>query len=160
MARVFPVPVPVRMCDCRSATAACLPASIFPFFRWVRILPGDVWMALGAAACHCATRRRGPARREVDPRRLRLQTRLDSGTRISSSLPRDRDSRLKRGVGPGLRDGRLLLVEEDMGTGPPATASTEQRCKEPRTSRVAFACLPPADADASARPCRILEHSA
>jgi hypothetical protein len=58
-------------------------------------LPGDVWMALGAAACHCAKCRRGPARREVDPKRLRLQT-LDSGTRISSSLPRDRDSRLKK----------------------------------------------------------------
>lgn len=64
------------------------------------------------------------------------------GSLGSSSLPRDRDSRLKKGsVGPGLRNGRLLLVEEDMGTGPPATASTEQGCKEPRTSRVAFACL-------------------
>ena len=115
---------------------------------------GNVWTALGAAAM-------GVGRVGAAPRAGRW---IQSGYRLG-----DPGRCLAIAIqgykglwGPGLRDGRLLLAGEEMGTGPPPTGSTDHRGRS--QGRVVLLDRLPAEVLMSllgwVSPCTILEHSA
>jgi len=126
-------------CPCACVTATCLP----PFLLWWEriFFAGECVDGVGGCRHGSGTRRRGPTRREMDPKRLyRLG---DPGRCLAIAI-----QGYKGLWGPGLRDGRLLLAGEEMGTGPPPHRIDGRRSKVQGAKDESCCFRLPADASA------------